>query len=335
MPEAIHADGRVIGWALRDDGGRHAFIWDGQLRALDAPAGTLTASTVFGPGFIAGSLTDEHGQRAVIWEAGVIRDLGVPGAPTRANARGDMVLHHRRDDKQASVILYQAGATTGLPIGSQWSTGRSLSSDGAIAGYRETHDRTGRVHYRGFLWQNGALRELDHLGRPHCESHAAQDCSSSTASDANNRGEIVGASRNDAGANRPVIWRDGVISELAFTPSSDAGAVQINDRGQIVILAGTRAFIRDAGTTTELFGPAGQHVSPHALSETGIVAGHLFSSGVTRAFVWIQGRMIELGTLTDASASSMAIGVNDRGDVIGYIEGPAFRQRRAVLWRRN
>ena len=66
----------------------------------------------------------------------------------------------------------------------------------------------------------------------------------SIALDINNRGQVIGETTTVAGDVRPFLWQDGVMTDLSpETPFTEANAVDINDRGEIVGRVGFRPVV--------------------------------------------------------------------------------------------
>ena len=129
------------------------------------------------------------------------------------------------------------------------------------------------------LWDRGAQNDLGHFGG---------GCTS--ASDINNRREIVGSSI--VGGSRLFgifLWEKGAMAELGSV--FQGGANAINERGQVVGSAratGTspsQAFIWENGVMTEL-PSVGDETVARAISEAGDVIGNSFSRGRTSALLW-------------------------------------------------
>jgi len=102
----------------------------------------------------------------------------------------------------------------------------------------------------------------------------------SYASAINNRGQIVGWTQTSHGT-RPVMWRGGKMTDLRMLHGADGGMANgINDRGQIV--------------GTNYVGPGWLH-----------------------AVLWDKGKITDIGSLARADGNSVALKINDRGQVVG------------------
>ena len=68
------------------------------------------------------------------------------------------------------------------------------------------------------------------------------------------------------------------------------------------------------------------------INNRGQVVGHsVAASGNLRAFLWENGKMVDLGTLPGGNISA-AHAINDRGQVVGYSD--TALEEHAVLWSR-
>ena len=201
-----------------------------------------------------------------------------------------------------------------------------------------------------FLWQYGVMTRLPTLGG-----------ANGYANMINNRGEVVGYAENntqDAGCPvhqfEPVVWENGKIRKLpTHTGDSYGVAAQINDNGQVVGASGACAAfnpnsglylvenhallwekdgsVHDLGNLGGTGGIAGNHAC--ALNNQGHVVGHseLPNNTTFHGFLWTRETgMRDLGTFPGDYAS-LALGINDRGDVVGASLDTSFNPR-PLLW---
>ncbi len=129
----------------------------------------------------------------------------------------------------------------------------------------------------------------------------------------NNKGEIAGRQFNQA-----VIISESAITQLPSPPwAAVCTADHVNERGQVAgecfdeVLATFRPVFWDAeGNFTEL---ASDNLSDfqfaRRLNRNGLVVG----SESDRAVKWVQGQAVEL------ASPGWATGVNDRGDIVGFV----------------
>jgi probable HAF family extracellular repeat protein len=154
-------------------------------------------------------------------------------------------------------------------------------------------DGIGSVVTVAFEWKNGILTNLGALpGRNNCSEPFS----------VNNRGEIVGTSENGkidplTGANmtRAVMWRNGKIKDLGSLGGNQNLAFWINDRGQAVGWSLNKV------------------PDPYSMIDSLFFSTR--NGTQTRAFLWENGKLKDLGTLggNDATASF----INERGEIAG------------------
>jgi probable HAF family extracellular repeat protein len=169
-------------------------------------------------------------------------------------------------------------------------------------------------------------------------------------------------------ADRPFLWRDGVMIDLGALPAPSGyslrgAAVALNDAGDVV---GKEQAIGFPGTTPYDFGTFGFFWSGHlsnlgtlgtppvgrgstearAIDGTGRVVGHSMvydSAGGSlgeRAFLWSGGSITNLGTLGVSAtgwARSQALAINSTGRAVGFstyhdAAGNLVSSGRAVSW---
>jgi len=150
--------------------------------------------------------------------------------------------------------------------------------------------------FHAFVWHEGDVTDLGALPA------AADNCSDALAVNAN--GEIAGGSENGViepvlGVSqvRAVLWKDGDIKDLGTFGGNLSQASAINNRGQVVGFA------------------LNQIPDPFSLFYRQFPGGP--SDGTqTRAFLWENGTLQDLGTLGGPDAQ--AVLVSERGEVTGF-----------------
>lgn len=218
-------------------------------------------------------------------------------------------------------FLWEDGAVTelrSLSQGQQTSV-EGINDNGAVVGGSWTTNGP-----RALAWQAGAVANLGTFSGG----------TTSWAYGANNLGDIVGYSNSSEFAMpHAVLWRAGLMTDLG-TPGNYASsfAMDINDRGQIVGVAadgsgGTVALLWNSGVMINLGSLGGHESYPEAINASGEIVGwSVMSSGLRRAFRHSNGFLESLGNLRGAGGESMALDVNDKGDIVGW-------SQTAVLWK--
>ena len=155
----------------------------------------------------------------------------------------------------------------------------------------------------------------------------------------NKHGRIVGRSIRD-GAGRAVFWEAGTPHDIHQSQWVASSALDINDDGAIALFAELssgviRAFLWQpdaAGSTTGQVVPLGvpnvsfdyRSVFGVAINAAGAIAGTTRRSvglqEIRRGFVWTAGRGFQELAPTGPGAENEALGLNDRGQVVGLQE---------------
>ena len=139
---------------------------------------------------------------------------------------------------------------------------------------------------------------------------------------------------------KPVLWEDGKARELpTFGDDPDGIALALNDKGQAVGASGTCTGFQVNGDLTYLFGlhatlwqngavtdlgnlggigSGGGNTAVNINNRSQVVGSSGTADGSFHAFLWDKDAGIQdLGTVQDDIAS-VGLGINDRGDVVGY-----------------
>jgi probable HAF family extracellular repeat protein len=203
----------------------------------------------------------------------------------------------------------------------------------------------GAWEIRGVLWKNGKVIETGTLGGG----------TESLTRTVNSSGEVVGFSTTNVYDPNAMIlsvglpysfqtrafrWKNGVIKDLGTLGGSDAMALGINERGQIIgnsytnfepspacsfpgfASLTTGGFLWEEGHMVNLGSLGGTCTGVSAINNCGQVVGTSFLEGdqVFHPFLWQHGRLTDLGTRGGASGAAGTL--NDAGDVVGWQATP-------------
>jgi probable HAF family extracellular repeat protein len=267
----------------------------------------------------------------VVWDKGVQTDLGSLGRggstqPWAINAAGQIVGGSPDPTGQTHAFLWEKGVMSDLgTLGGEESFAFAINPEGQVVGNAWLAD--GSSH--AFLWEKGAMTDLGILG----------GCCS-VARGINPRGQVVGNSQVAAGGSHAFLWENGVMTDLGTLGGESSVAIAVNPKGQVVGSSNTgpdetHAFLWEKGVMRDLGLLGGVNLSFAAdINNAGQVVGYFNTpGGGLQAFVWDDGIVTLLDT--PPGGSSTAVGINDRGDVVGGTQQIVNGEVHATLWTRK
>jgi probable HAF family extracellular repeat protein len=313
-----------------------------------SPTYTVTDLGMVGPngqpfaitnnGLVASGVQTGNTLQAVLWYKGKMKDLGTPGLQG-PNSQALGVNHWGQ-------VVGEAQTTTPDPNGEDFCgfAGLGLASSGTTC--------------VPFVWQDGVMHALPTLGG-----------NNGLAYKINIWGAAAGTAENDTPDStcpsgspqklrfKPVLWKNGSPQELPTDPGDpDGSANAINDLGQAAGASGTcaafnpinanyfqplHALLWEDGKAIDLgtLGGTGLGSTPFNgiqamdLNNRGQVVGSSDLQGDANfhGFLWTRETgMQDLGTVP-GDANSLAIGINDAGQVVGASIDATLTNVRAFL----
>ncbi|MEU4807180.1 hypothetical protein [Actinosynnema sp. NPDC023587] len=311
-------------------------------------------------------IVGSSGGSPVLWSRGQV--VALPGSTATAiNRRGQVLLLDNRignGDYVQHPLVWHNGTTTGIaPEGSGVVTASAINASGSVP---MTYSPSPAVWHpeQAALWLDGAVRPLSSGNSgSHLYSSVINDrglvagafvpmmggtsyafrCQGTTCSrlpdPEGTAGSYSVAAANESGvvvgsrANSPVRWQGDTATVLPGGEGRVAGNQRaINERGDVVGRtkdgAGVhRATVWRAGRQVVI--PVPGPAEAVAVNDRSDVVGWSKSTGETRAFLWRNGKVVDLGTLGGAYSSPTSL--NDNGTIVG-LATTADGAYRAVKW---
>lgn len=278
---SINEVGQITG-----NSGTRMFLWDGSMIDL----GTFGAITAMGLGIndlgqIVGSKTSTGSERAILWDNGVVTDLGNLTGCTNAKATainnvGQAVGQSSNCAHPEAFRWDEVNGMIGLGLGSPGiaSIAYGINNSGSIVGGFNKPSGNG-----AFIWTNGAMTDIGALAN-----------STTLAVGINDSGVVVGSSQVQTRFH-PFLWQSGVMIDLGrLSPNSSAYAQSINNKGQVVgydnSVTGNHALLWENGTVIDLntvvdSAWAWSLQNATDINDNGQIVGFGLHNGQSRAFL--------------------------------------------------
>lgn len=262
-----------------------------------------------------GQVVGGYNDHAFLWTDGKRTDLGA--LPVREGDGLDDTLSVAYGINNRGVVVGSSGSfrpvfMSGLQVARGFITEKSgmhqLTSDGSFFPYaiNDAGQIAGLYAYRGFFYAGGKLIPLGTL------SHVPNG-NRSTARSLNAQGQVVGWSTV---GSLPVA-KFGQLASHAFLWQRHGKSGRMHDLGTLPGWVNSYAYgINDRG---EVIGSVSGETS---------YTGGVDPSVHTAAFLWREGKIVNLGTLS-GSKNSTAFGINDSTQIVGTSDNRAF------VWRQG
>jgi probable HAF family extracellular repeat protein len=230
---------------------------------------------------------------------------------TDVNARDEVVGAALRSDGAMHAFVSRGGKMTDLgTLGGDTSWATAINEAGQVVGYAMTADGVDHA----FLWQNGTMTDL-----------LPASGVSGGAVDVNERGQVLCMITTPAAVGQAATyeikpWEKGVLTDLGGLAGSHPAVIplRINDRGQVLTVAGDRLLLWENGSATEVGKTSGGSYAD--LTEKGQVyyARRKANGGEGWVGLLESGRSTNLGALGGYLAWPNA--ANEGGEIVGVVQ---------------
>jgi probable HAF family extracellular repeat protein len=324
IPMAISAGGEIVG--ISENGQVDPLTGVNETRAVRWKEGEIEDLGSFG-GNQSAALRTNHAGQIVGWSLNSVPD---PYSPI------DLVLGSS-NGTQTRAVLWQHGVMQDLGTlgtGNDAIAGL-INKNGQIAGISYTmaaaNPATGIPTQNPFFWENGTMQDIGSLGGAIGFTTAMNNRGQviGVSSIAANPGACLFSGEGDPNCH-PFLWDRGKLIDL--NTGSFGGnpliAYGINDAGEVVGIgafpnAPSDAYLWKEGAATDLGHLSDCGSFANAINSHSQVVGGTFScqdGSHARAFLWEKGSMIDLNSVTPANSPLhlvVAFGINDRGEIVG------------------
>jgi len=254
-----------------------------------------------------------------------ITDLGTlaggwSSQATGINAGGQVVGFSSTADGTTHAFLYAYGTMTDLgTLGSNSSFAYGINASGEVVGTVEDAD----FSQSAFVYSGGVMTALGTLAGGTGSYGAA----------INDSGQVAGYAPMPGAIWYPILYSDGVVTNVDTIGGTQAAATGINASGQVVGWVANadgviHAFLYTGGSMIDL-GAYGTESVAFGMNASGQVVGYFVPGVYRHAFLYSNGVMTDLGAPLPA-LESYAFGINASGQIAGALQMDGSTQHAAL-----
>ncbi len=254
-----------------------------------------------------------------------------PGALAQAiDDRGQVAGGTYWVDQTTRAVMWDTdGAPRNLGTlgGGEFSSAWGINDKGELAGTSSIEPGRGAPK-RAFLWRDGEMFDLGTLGGTLSEAYGI-----------NNQGRIVGWAGYDLSGSAAFVWDSGQMRELPSYIVRGGVAYGINNHsqiaGRVIGKSGSRWPALWENEQLIVLPNLGRNPSvARAINDLGQIVGQsVNSSGKYHAVAWINREILDLHR-QELGSASLAWGINNSGQVVGWVGQDVFN-RRAFVWQQG
>ena len=317
----INNRGDVVGVYTLADKTVHGFLWrGGQLTAIDFPGAAATdAWGINSQGDILGDYTLDGVTHTFVLTAGRFVTVDVPGATLTSlagiNTTGRLFGIYNLPDKSTHTVVIKGQETINYDYPGGVTQGNGMNNPGDLVG---NYTIAGVTH--GYLQSDGKFTTFDFPNSAFTGAYGISDS-----------GDIVGRYRDASGATHGYVYSGGTFTAIDIPGATQTAVSAINSVGDFAgrYTSGgiSHAFVMNAPAVsykiTDLGTLPGGSFSQASQgnTENGLIAGVSdVPGGKQHAVLWQFGQVIDLAARGLGGPNSFAVGLNNRGTVVGEAE---------------